>query len=143
MEGVNVLFNCDEEAVTILMKADDNRRAYMEALPTTYGLTHTVDRSNVFHSVTGLYSMKKNAILSEHPLKIAFKDEKAIDMGGVCRDRYSAFYEDMYLNMFDGNVLLTPVIHPQTDLSVLPTIGTIISHAYLVCGVLPGRIFQP
>ena len=40
-------------------------------------------------------------------------------------------------------MLLTPIIHPQTDTSKLPILGTIISHAYFICGYLPVKIAFP
>ncbi len=49
----------------------------------------------------------------------------------------------MYRAMFDGNVLLSPVMHAQIDIGTFSTIGTIISHSYLSCGVLPLRIAFP
>ena len=53
------------------------------------------------------------------------------------RNESTAFYEQPYLKVFDGNNLLTPMIHPHLDLSSLDDVGTIFSHAYVVCGMLP------
>lgn len=39
--------------------------------------------------------------------------------------------------------LLTPLIHPQTDISVFPILGKILSHGYLLQGFLPLRICLP
>ena len=75
--------------------------------------------------------------MKEHPFKIKFEDERAIDFGG---DMFSAIFTEMYSKVFDGTTLVTPAIHPGTDLSLLPILGGIISHAYLVSGVLPIRI---
>ena len=36
--------------------------------------------------------------------------------------------------------MLTPSVHPGIRLDLLPIIGKIISHAYLICGILPVRI---
>ncbi len=82
-------------------------------------------------------------MLLENPLTIQFEGEQAIDLGGVCREMYSAFFEEMYRRAFDGNILLSPVVHPQIDFGVLPKIGTVISHCYVACGVLPIRIAFP
>ena len=83
------------------------------------------------------------SLLHEHPFTVRFRGEKGVDFGGVCRDMFSAFFEDMYQRVFDGNALLAPVVHPGVDFSVLAKIGTAISHAYLACGVLPIRIAFP
>ena len=56
---------------------------------------------------------------------------------------FSSFFDAMYPILFDGNVLLSPVVHPQIDLAMFSTIGTIISHSYLTCGILPIRIVFP
>ena len=45
--------------------------------------------------------------------------------------------------MFDGSMLFVPMLSPQTDTSVLPILGRILSHAYLVCGFLPVRVALP
>ena len=42
-----------------------------------------------------------------------------------------------------GCSLLTPVIHPHTDLQALPLLGRVVSHGYLTCGFLPVRIAFP
>ena len=56
---------------------------------------------------------------------------------------FSAFYEKAYEHMFDGCSLLSPVVHPGMDLSLLTTMGVIVSHAYMVSGILPIRIDFP
>ena len=56
---------------------------------------------------------------------------------------FSAFWEKAYSTLFEGASLLTPMNHPQMDMSVFPIIGRILSHGYLVAGVLPIRIALP
>ena len=36
-----------------------------------------------------------------------------------------------------------PTLHPHVDMSVLPQMGTVLSHGYLVCGFLPTRVVFP
>lgn len=72
-----------------------------------------------------------------------FSDENAFDVGGVTRDMFSAFYEAAYMRLFDGPALLTPVDFRNFSSSPLPTFGTIVSHAYLVAGILPVKIAFP
>ena len=105
----------------------------MNSLKVKYG--H--HRKNVYDDVVNLYAT--NDIIFEYPLRIEFKDEYAIDIGGVCRDMYSAFFEECYRRFFE----VSPAIHPGTDLSILPIVGSIISHAYLVSGILPIRVAFP
>ena len=39
--------------------------------------------------------------------------------------------------------MLTPIFHPEMDMSLFSTIGRILSHSFLVSGVLPIRIALP
>lgn len=38
---------------------------------------------------------------------------------------------------------MTPAIHPGIDIVALITLGCIVSHAYLTCGILPVRVVFP
>ena len=95
----------------------------------------------MFNDVNNLF--EEDGILNEYPLRIKFNNEKAFDCGGVCRDMFSAYWEEAYSQFFDGSALLTPVLHPGVDMSVLPSLGTVLSHGYLVCGFIPTRIAFP
>ena len=86
---------------------------------------------------------KSSILLREYPFRIQFTGERGFDAGGVARDMYSAFFEETYKHLFDGSTLLCPVVHPEMDVSTLATVGTIISHAYMVTGILPIRIAFP
>ena len=81
--------------------------------------------------------------LREFPLRISFQDEMAFDSGGVSRDMFSAFWETAYCRFFEGACLLTPNLHATTDMSVLPLLGRIISHGFLVSGYMPIRVAFP
>ena len=59
-------------------------------------------------------------MLSEYPLQVRFKGEVAVELGGVTREMFSAFFSKVYLKGFDE------------------ILGTIIS--YLVAGFLPERL---
>ena len=63
--------------------------------------------------------------LGELPVKIHFSDERALDGGGVCRDMFSADWEEALKKFFDGQNVMIPVIHPDTDMSFLPLLGKI------------------
>ena len=56
---------------------------------------------------------------------------------------FSDFWEPAYENQFDGGSQLVPVVRPDTDLSVLPNIGRVISHGYLATGYLPIQVAFP
>ena len=103
------------------------------------GLPHYVNRKNIYPDVLKLYA--NQSITKEYPFYVEFQGEKAIDIGGVSRDMFSAFFDELYIQMFDGATLLYPNI--SCDMSTFEVIGSIISHAYLVSGVLPDRIAFP
>ena len=56
---------------------------------------------------------------------------------------FSAFWGKAYLKNFDGESLLVPAIHPNTNIAIFPTLGTILSRGFMVCGYLPVRIAFP
>ena len=95
----------------------------------------------MFKDVNDLF--EQDGILNKYPLRIKFNGEKAFDYGGVCRDMFSAYWNEDYKQFFDGSALLIPVLHPSVDMSVLPSLGTVLSHGYLVCGFMPTRIAFP
>ena len=66
-----------------------------------------------------------------------------VDLGGVTRDMFSAFFSTAYIKMFDGTSTLFPASHAGVDISKFRTLGTVMSHAYLVGGVLPDRVAFP
>ena len=78
-------------------------------------------------------------ICQEYPIDIEFESEEAIDHGGVQREMFSAFWEQAYLQPFEGATILIPLLHHKTD----TVFGRILSHGYLVTGFLPIRIALP
>lgn len=124
----------------MLHTADDRRLTFINSICTQQlGLSfHVVKRGNIYEDVMALLS--NDNVLAELPLRIKFAGEIAMDTGGVCRDMFSAFWEEAYKHFFDGSSLLTPVLHPHVDMSALPLVGAVLSHGYLICGFLPTRI---
>lgn len=106
-------------------------------------MIHCVRRSCVYEDLIELYTKKKEAVLNEYPFRTSFDTEAAIDTGGVSRDLFSAFFNEMYVNMFDGASLLYPAVHAAIDINSFGVFGTILSHAYLATGILPDRIAFP
>lgn len=121
---------------------DEKKRLdFMKSLGATIGAKHTVDRKNIYADVIKLYQDAE--VIKECPIFIAYRNEKAIDDGGVTRDMLSAFWQQAYQTLFDGATTLVPLVHPSTDMDVFPVIGKIISHGYLAGGTLPVRISLP
>ena len=61
----------------------------------------------------------------------------------MARDLFSGFFEAAYSKLFDGPSLLVPNDFPDISASSLATFGSIVSHAYLVAGILPIKISFP
>ena len=102
---------------------------------------HIINRKNIFNNVNSL--LLCDSVLSQCPLRVKFEGEAGFDSGGVCRDMFSAYWEEAYKQFFDGNSVLTPVMHPSIDMLSLPLLGTALSHGYVVCGFIPTRIVFP
>ena len=120
----------------------EERHKYMEEeIQAAFGKEHYIECRKVYQDVHDLH--RGNEIINECPIYITFRGERAIDCGGIQRDMFSSFWEAAYNMLFEGSNLLTPMIHPQTDLAVFPIVGRILSHGYLVTGILPVRIALP
>ena len=61
----------------------------------------------------------------------------------MTQDMFWAFFSAAYVKLFDGASTLFPANHAGVDMTVFYTLGTIISHAYLVGSILPDRIAFP
>ncbi len=123
--------------------AEKDRREFSTTLPTATATpqpVHEVVRKDIYHSVINLFTQ---GVENQFPLRISFKDERGVDVGGLYRDMLSAFWDQAYCNLFDGGSLLTPVLHPQVDLGALPVLGKVLSHGYLNSGFLPVRVSFP
>ena len=120
-----------------LCTGESERGLFLTSIGAFPGLTHTVRRSYIFKDVLSLYGNEN--ICQEYPIDIEFESEEAIDHGGVQREMFSAFWEQAYLQPFEGATILIPLLHPQTD----TVFGRILSHGYLVTGFLPIRIALP
>lgn len=86
-----------------------------------------------------MYRNERENILLEHPFHVQFQGEKALDSSGIAREMFSIFCDSVYQNLFDGSALLTPVVNPEMDISVLNALDMVPSHAYIVTEVLPTR----
>ena len=104
-------------------------------------IEHFINRATVYEDVINLYC--DGEILKECPIYIEYIGGMAVDYGGVQRDMFSAFWEIAYSALFKGASLLTPIFHPKMDLTLFSVVGCILSHGYLVAGVLPVRVALP
>lgn len=123
--------------------ASQIRNTFIESHHFHGGATHQIRRSELLDDVVTLYRKNQPKIYQEYPFHIKFVAEKAIDAGGVSRDMFSAFFEEMYKAYFDSANLLSPIVHPGMDVEVMSILGAIISHAYIATGILPIRIAFP
>ena len=123
--------------------AESTRKEFMTSLESPRGMLHVIDRTTVYDDVLSLYRKELEKVTLEYPFWVHFKGEIAIDVGGVTRDMFSAFFAEAYLRLFDGACLLYPAMHASVSMETFPLLGAIISHAYLVAGVFPDRIAFP
>ena len=105
------------------------------------GQERIINRENLYSDVLSMY--KEGDVVCEYPLFVKYKDEIAVDDGGVQRDMLSAFWADAYVRLFEGATTLIPMVEPGIDITTFSTLGRIISHGYLACGFLPVRIALP
>ena len=121
--------------------ASDERLKFMEEVGHVGVNIHLLTRKNIFSEMIALYSHEDVAL--EHPFRVNFTNERAIDMGGVTKDAFSAFFNEAYLYLFDGSSSLHPAMHASIDLEMFQVFGRITSHAFLAAGVLPDWIAFP
>ena len=114
---------------------------FMKSIDAIMGAEHFINRASIYEDVITLY--QDEHVLKECPIYIEFIGERAVDYGGVQRDMFSAFWEKAYSALFEGATLLTPMVHPQIDMSLFTITGWILSNGYLVSGVLPICIALP
>ena len=107
----------------------------MDSQPLTCGIPLTVSRQSLFDDVLLMYQQKEQDILQMYPLHIKFRSERGVDAGGLTRDMFSGFFPRS-LQLFDGSALLCPVVHRGMSISTLTTLGRVISHAYIVTGLM-------
>ena len=124
-----------------LVPVDDVRLEFMKSLGAIPGVEHTIRRDNALLDIVKLY--QENEIMLECPIYIHFHNEIAVDEGGVSREMYSLFWEEVIQKHFEGAQTVTPLVHAHTDLKLLQVMGRILSHGYLVSGFLPVRISLP
>ena len=113
----------------------------MKSVHAKLGVEHTITRENIYEDVIDLY--RTGEIVGEYPITIKFQGELGQDLGGVQRDMFSEFWDVVYGKFFEGATTLIPMIHPQLDFTAYPILGRVLSHGYLVVGVLPIRVALP
>ena len=127
-------------SVCVYYTDSQKREVFLSGLSSRCGVAHQIRRSDLPAAVIALYKEKLPEILLENPFHVHFVGEKGFDGGGVGRDMFSAFFEEIYRVFFN---LLTPIVGPGMDVSTSSIIVTVISHAYIACGLLPTCIAFP
>lgn len=142
---INNIFNLIIGICLILIAVGLIRKEFVtNDLTTHIAKPRRFNRGTIYEDVIGTYDDDLCEVLSEYPFKVVFQgEEQAVDTGGVCRDMFSCFWEAAYLKHFDGERLLVPIARPGERKDSLSTLGAIISHGFLVCGVLPARVAFP
>ncbi len=128
----------------LFFTVDDTRQKFIsDSVDTRPGLERRFRRDSVYEDVIDMYKDDLEEILRDFPFRVRCVNELAVDTGGVCRDLFSAFWQESYVKDFDGEKLLVPAVRPNIDMVGLRLLGTILSHGFMVCGFLPIRIAFP
>ena len=72
-----------------LFLAECERKKFMDMLEGQKEIVFTISRATLFNDVLSLYIKDKGL---QYPFWFRFKDERAVDIGGVTRDAFSAFF---------------------------------------------------
>lgn len=66
----------------------------MKGLKLQSGSKSQVVRNNEYDSIRKLYEEQniRSDTLQKYPFRVQFVGEKGVDVGGVCRDAFSAFF---------------------------------------------------
>lgn len=102
----------------------------MKHLGASAGFQHKIRCNNALLNIVDLY--KEGTIMLECPIYIHFDNEIAVDDGGVSREMFSLFWEEVIQKHFVGAQTVTPLVHAHTDMKLLEVMGKIPSHGYLV-----------
>ena len=78
------------------------------------GSYHVIQRANNLQDVLELYRSNQE-LLKEYTFQVKFIGEKALDLGGVSKDMFSAFFLTIYQMLLDGASLLRPCINVGTN----------------------------
>jgi hypothetical protein len=132
--------SCDFQ--DIIRKGVEKREKFLKSSDVfSIGVPRVVHRNDIYASVLAMYADEN--VMKKYPFFVRFDGEKAVDLVGVTRDMFSAFFEVLYLKLFDGSSLFYPATSAAINIDDFRIIGSILSHAYLVSGVLPDRIAFP
>ena len=59
------------------------------------------------------------------------------------QELFSSFWEKAYIKHFDGDKLLIPAVHGNSEISAFSTLGIILVHGFFVCNFPPVRLAFP
>lgn len=125
------------------MTADDERDRFIRETVQMNASTapHVIRRNSLYEDTINLFTNEN--LVNQYPFHIMFKEEQAVDCGGVARDLLTSFWEQAYTRFFDGCNLVVPKIYPDMQTNDLRILGRILSHGYIVTGFLPTQIVFP
>ena len=90
--------------------ASDERLKFMEEVGHVGVNIHLLTRKNIFSEMIALYSHEDVAL--EHPFRVNFTNERAIDMGGVTKDAFQHFLmKHIYTCLMAHHLYTLPCMH--------------------------------
>ena len=106
--------------------ADGKHLRFMDTQNFVPGIQHEIERKNIFEDVISPYSDNYKQVPCEKSSWIKFKGKKTLDAGGVSEGLLSAFFEQVYVHLFDGTCMLHPAMNPSINICAFSTVGAVI-----------------
>ena len=92
--------------------------------------------------LSDLFMAYEDPMVSESEIEVQLLNEDAVDFGGVTRDMFCSFWDELIndTELFSGIDSKVPIFNASNASSAmkkLPIVGRILSHSYLVTGCFP------
>ena len=75
--------------ISYLFLAECERKKFKGMLEGQKEIVYTISRATLFNDVLSLYKKDKGL---QYSFRFCFKDERAVDIGGITKDAFSAFF---------------------------------------------------
>lgn len=99
-----------------------------------------ISRSNILSEMIKLYTDNSNIL--EKRLCVQFKGELGADESGLTKELFSLFWEECFLQYFEGESQSVPRVDPDLPVDKFVAMGKILLHGFLLVGFLPLQMAQ-
>ena len=98
-----------------------------------------INRPKILTEVFQLY--RENPDITTKEVRVRFHHEQGLDGGGLVRELFSLFWEEVESKMMEGNTEKVPIVTPD-NLQWFFQLGRILSHGYVMTGHFPLSLAQ-